>query len=101
MHTVEQEGQTPQDDRGFCEAMLPRVSRTFALSIQALPSSLRDAVTVAYLLCRIVDTIEDDPKMRGARAELFDAFDAALAGGDAHRFERLGRTQNLGPTDAE
>jgi nucleoside-diphosphate-sugar epimerase/phytoene/squalene synthetase len=89
------------DDSAFCDAMLPRVSRTFALSIQALPSSLREAVSVSYLLCRVVDTIEDDPKIRGARADLFDAFDAALAGGDIQRLEALARAADLGPTDAE
>lgn len=68
-------------DRAFCDAALPGVSRTFALSIQALPAALRDAICVAYLLCRVVDTVEDDrsktPAVRGA---LFDAFDAALGG---------------------
>ncbi len=92
------------EDRGFCDEMLPRVSRTFALSIQALPSSLRDAVGVSYLLCRVVDTIEDDAKIRGARGALFDAFDAALLGEDETalaRFERLSDEVSLGPTDAE
>jgi nucleoside-diphosphate-sugar epimerase/phytoene/squalene synthetase len=90
-----------EDDRSFCDAALPRVSRTFALSIQALPASLREAVGTAYLLCRLVDTIEDDPKIRGARAELFDAFDAALAGGSVEALEARAREKNLGPTDAE
>jgi farnesyl-diphosphate farnesyltransferase len=35
------------------------VSRTFALSIEGLPETLREAVRVAYLLCRVVDTVED------------------------------------------
>jgi len=47
------------DDRAFCQAALPRVSRTFALSIEGLPETLRDAVRAAYLLCRVVDTVED------------------------------------------
>lgn len=68
-------------DRAFCDAALPGVSRTFALSIQALPEALRDAICVAYLLCRVVDTVEDDrSKTPAVRGELFDAFDAALAG---------------------
>lgn len=37
------------------------VSRTFALTIPALPDLLRPAVSNGYLLCRIVDCIEDDP----------------------------------------
>lgn len=43
------------------ENLLAGVSRTFALTIPQLPSGLREAVTNAYLLCRIADTIEDDP----------------------------------------
>jgi farnesyl-diphosphate farnesyltransferase len=60
--------------------MLPEVSRTFALSIEALPEALRDAVRVAYLLCRIVDTVEDGRGIPVSdRQVLFDAFDEALA----------------------
>lgn len=39
--------------------MLPRVSRTFAPTIRMLPQKLYLPVTVAYLLCRVADTIED------------------------------------------
>ena len=42
------------------DQLLPGVSRTFALTIPQLPGSLRIAVTNAYLLCRIADTVEDD-----------------------------------------
>ena len=65
--------------------ILPSVSRTFALSIRFLPGTLGRAVTTAYLLCRIADTIEDDGGLTPARkGELFDAFlrgldDAAAA----------------------
>jgi len=56
------------------------VSRTFALSIEALPQNMRETVRVAYLLCRMVDTIEDWPKIGDEeRSELFDAFEALLA----------------------
>lgn len=41
--------------------MLRTVSRTFALSIEKLPPVLREAITVAYLLFRISDCIEDHP----------------------------------------
>jgi farnesyl-diphosphate farnesyltransferase len=43
---------------------LANVSRTFALTIPLLPLPLRDWVGNAYLLCRIADTIEDDPELR-------------------------------------
>jgi len=50
-------------DRAFCRDMLPRVSRTFALCIRFLPPQLDYAVLVAYLLCRIADTIEDSVRL--------------------------------------
>ncbi len=40
--------------------MLGAVSRTFALSIERLPSDLRDMVTTAYLLFRVSDCLEDN-----------------------------------------
>ncbi len=44
-----------------CELeMLKKVSRSFALTIPELPEGLGRAVTTAYLVCRIIDTIEDD-----------------------------------------
>jgi len=42
------------------DELLTGVSRTFALTIPELPEPLRIAITNAYLLCRIADTIEDD-----------------------------------------
>ncbi len=78
-------------DEAVCIELLPRVSRTFALSIEALPEPLRRAVRAAYLLCRIVDTIEDDPALRAAeRARMFDLFQRLLAddGADPAPLER-------------
>lgn len=43
--------------------VLQQVSRSFALTIPQLPLALRRAVTNAYLLCRIVDTIEDEESL--------------------------------------
>ncbi|MEE9492513.1 MAG: phytoene/squalene synthase family protein [Gammaproteobacteria bacterium] len=39
---------------------LDGVSRTFALSIPQLPDTLQPAISIAYLLCRILDTVEDE-----------------------------------------
>lgn len=44
-------------------ALLPLVSRTFALSIRLLGEPLRHRVGLAYLVCRLLDTFEDDPKL--------------------------------------
>lgn len=68
-----------RDDTAFCDRLLGEVSRTFALSIRELPPELRDAIRAAYLLCRIVDTVEDDRALAASvRTRLFDAFDHAL-----------------------
>lgn len=47
------------NDASYCDSMLPRVSRTFAPTIRMLPVGLNNVVTVAYLLCRVADTVED------------------------------------------
>jgi len=49
---------SPQDER-LQKDLLAKVSRTFALTIPALPDALERVVGNAYLLCRIADTIED------------------------------------------
>jgi farnesyl-diphosphate farnesyltransferase len=61
--------------QGFCRAALPEVSRTFALNIPVLPAPLDLVVTVAYLLCRIADTLEDESVASAAdRRPLMDEF---------------------------
>ena len=68
----------------FATAVLPEVSRTFAISIRFLPGVLGRAVLTAYLLCRIADTIEDDGAASPERkAELLDGFLRCLADRDA------------------
>jgi farnesyl-diphosphate farnesyltransferase len=70
-----------RDARQFCEAILPHVSRTFALGIRVLPGDLGKAVLTAYLLCRIADTVEDAPGMSAeAKGPLFDALLACFDG---------------------
>ena len=70
---------TRRDAARFCQAILPAVSRTFALGIKVLPGELGQAVLDAYLLCRIADTVEDAPDMLPERkAALFDDFLAAF-----------------------
>jgi farnesyl-diphosphate farnesyltransferase len=49
-----------KDNLAYQECILPEVSRTFALTIPQLPGEQRLAVTNAYLLCRIADTVEDE-----------------------------------------
>jgi farnesyl-diphosphate farnesyltransferase len=68
-------------DEGYQDQILPHVSRTFALTIPQLPAPLRVAVTNAYLLCRIADTIEDEPALSPTETLLYlDRFKAVVAG---------------------
>lgn len=66
---------------------LQQVSRTFALTIPLLPARLSDWVGNAYLLCRIVDTIEDDAELscqdkQHHIAKFLDAFSDPLSAPD-------------------
>lgn len=72
---------TLEHDWAYCEQALVDVSRTFSKPIQLLPESLRVALTCGYLLCRVVDTVEDYPHL-GARVrdELFSLFIDVLDG---------------------
>lgn len=65
-----------------CE-LLARVSRTFALTIPALPPRLERVVGNAYLLCRITDTIEDAATLDAETTRAFcERFIAVVAGRD-------------------
>ncbi len=71
----------PPADAAFQDRLLERVSRTFALTIPQLPPRLRAVVGNAYLLCRVADTIEDDPLLpAAAKRRLLDRFAALVAG---------------------
>ena len=73
----------------FARRILPEVSRTFALNIPVLPAPLDLVVTVAYLLCRIADTLEDEGI--GPRSDLFGELAALmeLPAGWPERAERF------------
>jgi len=75
MQSVVVGGETASDDARVHESMLEGVSRTFAFTIPQLPEQLRETVTNAYLLCRIADTIEDDPLLD---TETKDSFHTAF-----------------------
>ena len=78
------------DDLAYQNGILEGVSRTFALTIPQLPAPLRDVVGNAYLLCRIADTIEDEPALSAAQKQAFgDLFVEVVSGGEAaDRFAR-------------
>ncbi len=58
-------------DDNFQSLLLEGVSRTFALTIPQLPKALYSAVANAYLLCRIVDTIEDEVSLSAQQKKQF------------------------------
>ena len=58
-------------DDEFQALLLEGVSRTFALTIPQLPNKLYGAVANAYLLCRIVDTIEDEVSLSAEQKKFF------------------------------
>ena len=71
-----------QSDLSYQASILPGVSRTFALTIPVLPGRLADVVTNAYLLCRVADTIEDDPGLSNEQKTLFHRQFLAVVKGD-------------------
>ncbi|WP_397448011.1 phytoene/squalene synthase family protein [Pseudomonas sp. NA-150] len=72
----------------YQDVTLPKVSRTFALTIPQLPPPLRRAVTNAYLLCRVADTIEDEPVFSAEDKRRYEVgfIDAVTGRIDAHLF---------------
>lgn len=87
-------GRTPQYSRCSATALqahlLDGVSRTFALTIPQLPEGLRDVVSNNYLLCRIIDTIEDEPALAWAEKRYFSDFFVNVVSkqADAQEFAR-------------
>ena len=70
-------------DIAYQTEILEGVARTFALTIAQLPPILREAVGNAYLLCRIADTIEDEPALSLAQKQAFsERFAEIVAGRD-------------------
>jgi farnesyl-diphosphate farnesyltransferase len=76
------------DDQTLQAVLLEGVSRTFALTIPQLPEQLHGAVANAYLLCRIVDTIEDEVSLSAEQKRNFctDFIDIVKTGQQAQPF---------------
>ncbi len=65
-------------------ALLRETSRTFSVSIEGLPGSLREQLTVAYLLFRVSDYLEDHETIdRGDKIELLERWGDVLGDADA------------------
>ena len=81
-------------DLAYQREILEGVARTFALTIAQLPRNLSEAVGNAYLLCRIADTIEDEPALT---LEQKAAFSERLVEILAGREDPLPFARELGP----
>jgi farnesyl-diphosphate farnesyltransferase len=79
----------------YCRKALKGVSRTFALGIELLQEPLRDEIGIAYLVCRILDTIEDSTDLPAeSRVDMLlqaegEIFDPALYPARATAIEQL------------
>lgn len=61
--------------------VLPRVSRSFYLSVRVLPYSLRPTIGLAYLFCRAADTIADTTLLPRAQRRIYlDQYRSVFAG---------------------
>ena len=79
-----------KDKIQYCEMVLPKVSRTFAPTIRRLPKGLRLQVTVAYLLCRIADTIEDSAALTiEQKKEMLTLYAEIFARENSNAFKEL------------
>ncbi len=58
-------------DKKFCWKVLPKVSRSFALCIQFFPKPVDEEIMVAYLLYRVIDTVEDCSASVETKKEMF------------------------------
>ncbi|MES2585438.1 MAG: squalene/phytoene synthase family protein [Pseudomonadota bacterium] len=61
--------ENPHGDLAYQKAILGSVSRTFALTIPLLSPTIEMVVGNTYLLCRIVDTIEDAAELSPAKKQ--------------------------------
>jgi farnesyl-diphosphate farnesyltransferase len=74
-----QSHQPTESDREWCHGAVQDVSRTFALTIDALEEPMATRICVGYLLCRVADTIEDATSIPPAeQSMLLETYDAVL-----------------------
>ncbi|MFB6268591.1 MAG: phytoene/squalene synthase family protein [Halobacterium sp.] len=68
--------QSASAERAWCHDTVQDVSRTFALTIDALEEPMATRICVGYLLCRVADTVEDateiPPDEQAALLRLYD-----------------------------
>ncbi|MGH8487654.1 MAG: phytoene/squalene synthase family protein [Gammaproteobacteria bacterium] len=84
MTTESKPGAAIASDHAYQTHILQGVSRTFALTIPALPPELCQVVGNAYLLCRIADVVEDDNQLQPTQQRCFsNQFVSVVEGAEA------------------
>lgn len=74
----------PAAEAALFQQILPRVSRSFHLSLWVLPRPVRPAIGLAYLFCRAADTIADTAILpRDRRHTYLERYRTAFAENDA------------------
>ncbi|HZC35005.1 MAG TPA: squalene/phytoene synthase family protein, partial [Chthoniobacterales bacterium] len=82
--------------------LLKRVSRSFYLSVRFLPSRIRPAIAIAYLLARASDTIADTNRFEpNYRLKTLDALRTALEGSTIDLARRVSLCVEAQPQGAE
>lgn len=77
-------------ERDLGGQLLASVSRSFYLTLKALPKELREPISLAYLLARTADTIADTAAVSAAvRIDCLDDFEALVHGGGEEVRHRL------------
>jgi len=71
-------------DEIYQSDILTGVSRTFALTIPQLPPALCKVISNGYLLCRIADTIEDEPDLTPIQKKEFSQQFIQVVAGDTN-----------------
>ncbi len=69
-------------DNDLQSYLLQGVSRTFALTIPQLPAKLSMVISNAYLLCRTIDTIEDEVRLSTEQKKYFSEKFVRIVSGD-------------------
>lgn len=67
------------NQQGWCHEIVKDVSRTFALTVEALDEPMASYIALGYITCRIPDTVEDSPDIGPKKqAQLFYLFNEAM-----------------------
>jgi farnesyl-diphosphate farnesyltransferase len=73
-------------DVKWCHEIIHEVSRTYAIVVDLLDEPLSTYTTIAYLMCRIADTIEDSPSLTSdQKTALLDQYRSTIRSTDPEK----------------